>query len=52
MLLKDSKHKGQASWGLVEEVVHANLGDDPFGYRAELLKLATRAKALAGRESD
>ncbi|MEN8151661.1 MAG: VWA domain-containing protein, partial [Planctomycetota bacterium] len=52
MLLKDSRHKGQSSYGMVEELVHSTLGEDPFGYRKGLLDLVTKAKALASRDRD
>ena len=45
LLLKDSKHKGQASYGMVEELVHATLGEDGFGYRAGLLGLVRVVRA-------
>jgi len=52
LLLSDSKHKGQASYGMVEELIHATQGEDAFGYRAELLGLVRKAGALVGGERD
>lgn len=49
MLLRDSAHKGDASYDTVLEIATDGQGDDPFGYRAEFLDLARRARALAQR---
>jgi Ca-activated chloride channel family protein len=52
LLLKDSDYKGQGSYGMVEELIHATLGEDPFGYRKGLLELVGKAKAIAAREKE
>ena len=46
MLLRDSKHKGQASFAMVKKLAGQSLGQDPHGYRAEFLKLVDRAAEL------
>jgi Ca-activated chloride channel family protein len=46
MLLRDSPHKGGATWELVEEMATEARGDDHDGRRAELLELVRSAKAL------
>ncbi|MDY0168598.1 MAG: VWA domain-containing protein [Thermoguttaceae bacterium] len=48
MLLRDSEHKGTASYDLVLELAAAGLGSDAGGYRAEFLQLAGIAKSLRG----
>jgi len=52
LLLRGSEHRGQASYGMVEELIHATLGEDPFGYRKELLSLVVTAKGLTAGERD
>ena len=44
MLLRDSPHKGRASWDEVLELAGASAGDDP--YRREFLALVKQAQAL------
>ena len=46
MLLRDSSHKGQASFAMVKELASRSRGQDPHGYRAEFLKLVDRAAKL------
>ena len=46
MLLRDSPHKGQATWGAVAEWAQEGLGTDGSGYRAEFLALIEKAKAV------
>ena len=46
MLLRGSKHKGQASWDLVLELANGAKGEDAAGYRAEFIRLAETAKLL------
>jgi Ca-activated chloride channel family protein len=47
MLLRDSPHKGQATWGSVAEWAQEGRGPDTTGYRAEFLALLEKAKALS-----
>ena len=44
LLLRDSPHKGHASWGEVLELATASAGEDP--YRREFLELVKQAAAL------
>jgi Ca-activated chloride channel homolog len=48
MLLRESEHRGSASWETVRRLVADSGGDDPEGYRAEFLGLVARAEALVG----
>ncbi len=50
MLLRDSDHKGTATWGSTNELAIEGKGEDPGGYRAEFLELAKKAAALQPRE--
>ncbi len=47
MMLRDDPEKEQCSWALVEEIARAARGDDPHGYRAEMLRLVELARSLA-----
>ena len=50
MLLRDSQHKGDASFDEVLELARKSLGKDGEGHRAELVRLVETAKRLsAGR---
>jgi len=46
MLLRDSEHKGRASYPMVVELVQAARGADPDGSRTELLQLVRLAESL------
>ena len=46
MLLRDSEFKGDASFDMVLELARESRGDDPYGDRAEFLKLVGTAKNL------
>ncbi len=48
MLLRDSKHKGVASWEDARRLASGSLGRDADGYRAEFLGLVERARQLQG----
>ena len=48
MLLKDSEHKGNFTFGAVAEIAKANQGDDSEGYRDEFVKMVERADSLSG----
>ncbi|MBL9136038.1 MAG: VWA domain-containing protein [Verrucomicrobiales bacterium] len=50
MLLKDSPHRGQASYGRVLEMAREGMGRDSGGWRAEFLGLARKAQALSGQK--
>ena len=49
MLLRGSEHQGDATYDAVLEIATAAKGADVHGYRAELLEMVRRAKALTGR---
>jgi Ca-activated chloride channel family protein len=48
-LLRDSEHKGALTYDQVLAQAESALGDDPFGYRAEFVKLVRNARAITGR---
>jgi Ca-activated chloride channel homolog len=48
MLLRDSKHKGNATLDAVLEIASEAADPDPSGYRREFLELVRRAKELRG----
>ena len=50
MVLRDSPHKGAASMDSVIARAAEAGGEDVFGYRAEFVRLATRARDLLARE--
>ena len=47
MVLRDSEHKGTASFADVLELARAGQGQDPGGYRAEFVRLVEAAQALS-----
>lgn len=47
MLLRESPHKGSATWSSVRELAMEGRGDDRSGYRGEFLTLIDKAKVLA-----
>jgi Ca-activated chloride channel family protein len=49
MLLRDSEHRGQANYDLVEKLARSALGADPSGRRRELLQLVDKARKLMPR---
>ncbi|WP_165251327.1 vWA domain-containing protein [Paludisphaera soli] len=49
MLLRDSPHKGDSSFGGVVELAEAGLADDPSGRRKEFIGLVQAAREMAGR---
>jgi Ca-activated chloride channel family protein len=46
MLLRDSSHLGDVTWGSVTEWAQEGLGPDASGYRKEFLGLVEKARAL------
>jgi Ca-activated chloride channel family protein len=50
MLLRDSEHKGSASWTQVIDLARGAVGPDPEGHRTEFLVLARNAQTLATME--
>jgi Ca-activated chloride channel family protein len=49
MLLRNSEHKGTASWADVLQLARVSQGADPDGMRDEFLRLAQSARSLAER---
>ncbi len=49
MLLRDSNHRGSATFAKVEEIASTVLGSDPRGYRTEFLDLVRIADTLKGQ---
>jgi len=49
MILRDSPHKGNATFDSVLELAREGVGADRHGYRAELLELARQVKSLRER---
>ena len=52
MLLRDSEHKGTASFASVLELAREGQGHDPGGYRAEFIRLVEAAQALTDAPSN
>ncbi len=50
MLLRDSSFKGDVDFKLVQSLASSSLGADPFGYRAEFLRLVGIANSLSGQQ--
>ena len=46
MLLRDSKHKGEADWDWVLKAANESLGEDSKGYRTEFVSLVRQAAML------
>jgi Ca-activated chloride channel family protein len=46
MLLRDSPHAGEWTYGAVLELAQGGLGEDPHGYRAGFVELVEKAQAL------
>lgn len=46
MLLRDSEHRGNATYDAVLELAEEGLGADQHGYRAEFLEIVKQAKSL------
>lgn len=49
MLLRDSEHKGEASFPMVLGLARAHRGDDLHGHRGEFIKLVELAQTLAAQ---
>ena len=46
MLLRDSPHRGTATWNSVRELAVEGKGEDTAGYRAEFISLLEKARGL------
>jgi Ca-activated chloride channel family protein len=51
MLLRDSEHKGAASWRQAGDLARRHRGDDPEGYRAEFVRLIELADSLSAQQA-
>ena len=51
MVLRDSPHKGLSSMDSVVVRAERTRGEDEYGYRAEFVRLATRARDILARET-
>ena len=51
MLLRGSRHKGDASFAMVKKLAGGSLGKDQHGYRAEFLKLVDKAAELSKKQA-
>lgn len=51
MLLRDSPYKGNWTYAAAREVAGDSIGEDPHGFRGELLRMIDRASALSGQRS-
>ncbi len=47
MLLRDSKHKGDATYDEVRQLARKSLGKDYEGYRRDFLTMIGQAESLA-----
>lgn len=47
MLLRSSKYAGHFNYDKIIELAQKNLGDDPYGYRAEFIRLVKQSKTLS-----
>jgi Ca-activated chloride channel family protein len=50
MLLRESEHRGSATWDQVIDLARTAIGDDPDGHRTEFLVLARNAEQLTATE--
>jgi Ca-activated chloride channel family protein len=51
LILRDSEYKGDASLNDVSALAKSAMGDDPYTYRAEFLRIVERTKILTGLAS-
>ena len=51
LILRDSRYKGDASLSEVSALAKSAIGDDPYTYRAEFLRIVERTKILTGLAS-
>jgi Ca-activated chloride channel homolog len=47
LLLRNSPHKGSATFAAARELAESSRSSDPFGYRAEFVELVRKAEALS-----
>ena len=51
MILRDSKHKGQATFDMVRKIARGALGPDVHGYRAQFVRLVSLAEEVMSRQT-
>jgi Ca-activated chloride channel family protein len=51
MLLRNSEHKGAASWRQTADLARRHRGEDPDGYRAEFVRLVELADSLSAQKT-
>jgi Ca-activated chloride channel family protein len=51
MVLRDSEHKGNATFRTAAALARANKGEDPYGRRAEFIRLIEAADGLTRIET-
>jgi Ca-activated chloride channel family protein len=51
LLLRDSPHKGDATYERILEIASKATGKDRFGYRREFIELVRNAQALGGKQA-
>jgi len=51
MLLRNSEHKGGATWQQAADLARRHRGDDPDGYRAEFVRLVELADSLSAQKT-
>jgi Ca-activated chloride channel homolog len=51
MLLRNSEHKGSASWRQTADLARRHRGEDPDGYRAEFVRLVELADSLSAQKT-
>ena len=52
MLLRNSEHKGSATWDQVLTLARAGMGRDPGGYRGEFVRLVELARGMRGADAN
>ena len=52
MLLRNSEHKGSATWDQVLTLARAGTGRDPGGYRGEFVRLVELARGMRGADAN
>jgi Ca-activated chloride channel family protein len=48
LVLRNSDHRGEASYDMVLGLARDARGEDPEGYRGEFISMVERARALSG----
>ncbi|RME83594.1 MAG: VWA domain-containing protein [Planctomycetota bacterium] len=52
MILRESPHRGKASYALVRELAREGMGEDKYGYRKEFLELVGIASGLSSKSTN